>query len=536
MSDDEPPVASTAKEEATDDVALAALAEEGSLELPPPLVSTNEEQIADDVALAPESPSKTPPPLTFPKDERGMLASKEKVVMDDVALAPEGSSEIPPLLAFPKVEGAMDSVAQPPEGPSEVTPEFDSPKEEGDMGDVAVATEICSEAPLQLMSMSEGALDGTASAPEGSSELILPPLASTHEGYVDIEALAPNGPTGMPPLLVCCKHLVRPNGVIVGSEISAKTRSTYPTLLSTIPLAPTPFIASLDGRLPVSHAETHQFIESFGAVLQEMRIGKGQRVALVLPNGPELAMAILAVSNWTGCVPLSATGAINELEGEYFVGSCVVLPCVETIFLDCQCTNNMSHHFVRLFILCWQLSADLLRCGPRLIIGPYSSGPLPVSSNNAPAIVEDGSNAMAALAKTTHVLQGDTQRDWTVHSHVKQVAEKLHISFAGLVPDPEKAGPFKLVIPVGRKIKTALVYEELPMIPDSIAEPEQEIEFNIVPNSAPDEALVLFTSGTTGNKKVVPHCMGDLLTAATVIALSWQLVPTDVNCNLMPLL
>ena len=55
------------------------------------------------------------------------------------------------------------------------------------------------------------------------------------------------------------------------------------------------------------------------------------------------------------------------------------------------------------------------------------------------------------------------------------------------------------------------------------------------PNRDYDEALVLFTSGTTGNKKLVPHCMGDLLTAATVIALSWRLEPSDVNCNLMPL-
>jgi acyl-CoA synthetase (AMP-forming)/AMP-acid ligase II len=55
------------------------------------------------------------------------------------------------------------------------------------------------------------------------------------------------------------------------------------------------------------------------------------------------------------------------------------------------------------------------------------------------------------------------------------------------------------------------------------------------PNSANDEVLVLFTSGTTGSKKLVPHVMGDMLTAAATIALSWDLSPSDVNCNLMPL-
>jgi acyl-coenzyme A synthetase/AMP-(fatty) acid ligase len=49
------------------------------------------------------------------------------------------------------------------------------------------------------------------------------------------------------------------------------------------------------------------------------------------------------------------------------------------------------------------------------------------------------------------------------------------------------------------------------------------------------EVLVLFTSGTTGNKKLAPHKMGDMLTAAATIALSWDLIPKDVNCNLMPL-
>jgi acyl-CoA synthetase (AMP-forming)/AMP-acid ligase II/acyl carrier protein len=55
------------------------------------------------------------------------------------------------------------------------------------------------------------------------------------------------------------------------------------------------------------------------------------------------------------------------------------------------------------------------------------------------------------------------------------------------------------------------------------------------PNNANDEVLVLFTSGTTGSKKLVPHVMGDMLTAAATIALSWDLTPSDVNCNLMPL-
>ena len=314
----------------------------------------------------------------------------------------------------------------------------------------------------------------------------------------------------LPPLLETCRPLVRPNGGIVGSEVAAQTRREYPTLLSCIPRSPrnttvlesfscgTAFLAALDGRRPLTHAATHAFIQDFGETLHALGVGRGQRVALVLPNGPELALAILAVSQWTGCVPLSATGAVSELQ------------------------------------------ADLARCGPDLIIGPYSNGPLPIKQQQQTTTnsFNDNNNdaALDQLARTTNVLQGESSPDWTVHPHVREVADTMKIAFVGLVPDPDTAGPFKLWVPLGRRSKAALKYDEIEAIsPTPVVLANEDTTVDPQPNRDYDEALVLFTSGTTGNKKLVPHCMGDLLTAATVIALSWQLEPSDVNCNLMPL-
>ena len=50
-----------------------------------------------------------------------------------------------------------------------------------------------------------------------------------------------------------------------------------------------------------------------------------------------------------------------------------------------------------------------------------------------------------------------------------------------------------------------------------------------------DCALLLQTSGTTGNKKTVPHLLEDLIVGAVCLAASGRLGPGSVCCNIMPL-
>jgi len=152
-------------------------------------------------------------------------------------------------------------------------------------------------------------------------------------------------PKLLAPMLESCQHLIRPNGSIIGREISQQIGLHYKTLMDAIPFSVEhtgpAFLASIDGRLPLKHASVGPFLQDMGHQLHGLGIGRGHRVALVLPNGPELALAILAVSQWTACVPLSATGAPQEL------------------------------------------AADLQRCGANLVIGPYSEGPLPGKSEES---------------------------------------------------------------------------------------------------------------------------------------------------------
>lgn len=56
-----------------------------------------------------------------------------------------------------------------------------------------------------------------------------------------------------------------------------------------------------------------------------------------------------------------------------------------------------------------------------------------------------------------------------------------------------------------------------------------------IPNTANDLALILFTSGTSGTKKVVPVTCLNLLTGVHCVIDSWGLTPSDTCINMLPL-
>ena len=62
---------------------------------------------------------------------------------------------------------------------------------------------------------------------------------------------------------------------------------------------------SLPGREPLTYRELVVQIERVGAMLADAGIGRRDRVALVLPNGPEMATAFLGVVSTAICAPLN---------------------------------------------------------------------------------------------------------------------------------------------------------------------------------------------------------------------------------------
>src|SRR5262249_21785475 len=71
------------------------------------------------------------------------------------------------------------------------------------------------------------------------------------------------------------------------------------------------------GRTPLTYGRLYQHIEEMERRLREMGIGRHDRIAVVLPNGPELAVAILTVAASAACVPLNPAYGADEL-GRYF--------------------------------------------------------------------------------------------------------------------------------------------------------------------------------------------------------------------------
>jgi len=68
------------------------------------------------------------------------------------------------------------------------------------------------------------------------------------------------------------------------------------------------------GRIPLTYGRLYQHIDKMGRTLRAIGIGRHDRIAVVLPNGPEMAVAILAVAASASCVPINPAYQAEELD------------------------------------------------------------------------------------------------------------------------------------------------------------------------------------------------------------------------------
>src|SRR5437588_4192342 len=71
------------------------------------------------------------------------------------------------------------------------------------------------------------------------------------------------------------------------------------------------------GRAPLTYGRLYRHIESVGAVLRELGMRRRDRIAVVLPHGPEMAVATLSVAANATCAPVNPAYRAEELD-RYF--------------------------------------------------------------------------------------------------------------------------------------------------------------------------------------------------------------------------
>ena len=75
-----------------------------------------------------------------------------------------------------------------------------------------------------------------------------------------------------------------------------------------------PALRALDGRAPLSHGALRGLMTRTVAALNARGIGRGDRVAIVLPNGAEMAAVFLAVAAGAATAPLNPGYRGEEFE------------------------------------------------------------------------------------------------------------------------------------------------------------------------------------------------------------------------------
>lgn len=88
------------------------------------------------------------------------------------------------------------------------------------------------------------------------------------------------------------------------------------TLLDCLCSTAEPAVHSPDpSRAPLRHSDIHKFVSSFAVpyAASRGRLGPNDRVMVVLPTGPENALALLALASYHTCAPVNASCTAAEL-------------------------------------------------------------------------------------------------------------------------------------------------------------------------------------------------------------------------------
>ena len=105
-------------------------------------------------------------------------------------------------------------------------------------------------------------------------------------------------------------------GTLLAETVLEELNPFFTTLLDLLPDTETPAVRSVEaGRAPCTHRRLRRFIAE-EVDFWKYGVGRTDRVAILFPNGPELAVAFVAVLTYCTCAPLNPANTPQEIAGE----------------------------------------------------------------------------------------------------------------------------------------------------------------------------------------------------------------------------
>lgn len=200
-----------------------------------------------------------------------------------------------------------------------------------------------------------------------------------------------------------------------------------PCLLQYLKSSSQPALRYSSNRIPISYRDLHNFVQRFAISTTSSNSHRKPIVAIILPNGPLLAAAVVAVSNTYIAAPINPAAGPDQVKADIELsGACAVVTRPSEAKL-----LRLEHTGLDIFF------------------------------------VDEANDAGIRLQDEDRIL-----------AHIRQ---------------------------------------------------------RPTPNGPQDIAIILFTSGTSGNRKVVPITVGTILHGVQLVINSWGLTSQDICLNMMPL-
>ncbi|KAG9992156.1 acetyl-CoA synthetase-like protein, partial [Aureobasidium melanogenum] len=208
-------------------------------------------------------------------------------------------------------------------------------------------------------------------------------------------------------------------------------KNTYSDVCSLLPESDTPAIYGASSSNPITHRRLHQFVRDFSLPTKQTT-GTRSVVALALPNGPVLGLALLATATYYTAAPVTVASGPEQFQ------------------------------------------SDVMQAGASIVL----------------------------------VTRADVQRLGLDNSWVREAGIEV------IIVEPKDDATFDMT------------YSN---------ESSVVVSTKSKPNGSDDIALVLFTSGTSGKKKVVPYTVHTIISGVGFVIESWCLTKSDICINMMPL-